>query len=259
MSLTPGLHNNVSFPDYQAIPPLDWINASLLKQIGDCPRAFQWSLANPREPTPSMVLGSLVHLAVFEPDDFADNIIPATDMAYRKAERIASRVRQHPRMERWLREGQSEIVALWKTDGESYTDVGCKARLDLLCPDRIVDLKTCANANPSHLIKHKYGPLEYGPFYDYGYHVQAAHYLDAMSRLYKRRDVPFTIFAVETTEPHLTSVLEFLPGCQFLERGIQERDSLLSRFVRCRSLRDWPSYSDVVYTPLNESEEYPQC
>lgn len=192
------------------------ISKSDLDLISKSPLHYITEKRTPREQTPSMLLGSVVHKLVLEPDDFASEYIVAPQVNRRTKEGIAqwdefmekvtdkqtlinsellemavkiqNAVIGHPIASRLLKGGQAELSYFWEQDG-----IKCKCRPDYLRADikTVADLKTTQCSSPDSFTKSAY---------DYRYHVQAAWYLDGLRAC--GVDVENFIFiAVETKEP----------------------------------------------------------
>lgn len=126
----------------------------------------------PDEPSEAMQLGTLLHCLLLEPDEYASRyaVAPACDRRTKEgkatwqefcqqsngkqvvkaemreqAARMADAVLTSPLAAPFILDmpGQVEHSILWECDG-----VPCKSRLDKLCPDVIVDIKTAKDASP---------------------------------------------------------------------------------------------------------------
>ena len=136
--------------------------------------------------------------------------------------------------------GVHERLVQW-TDLD--TGVMCKARIDRtrLDASKIVDLKTTDNASKRKFLR---------SIIDYGYHRQAAFYLDGSGA--KR----FTIIAVESSPPHGVAVYDL--SDEFIELGRRAYKFALKQIESCRKRYGsefdpetiWPSYD--YYAPAGE-------
>ena len=149
---------------------------------------------------------------------------------------MSNAVHAHPMASKILSSGGiPEVSALW-TDNE--TGLSCKSRADLVTPQQvIVDLKTCRSAS-------SYGFNR--AVQDYGYHVQAAFYLEAFREL---ADC-FTFIAVEKTAPFRVEVYDLDES--YLLKGREKYRELLDLEMECRTT-GYPHYTDAgiqtLYAP----------
>jgi len=210
------LIRNLPASEYHQIKAL---SASTAKQLLKSPAHYLASLANPKEPTAAMRLGTLCHTLVFEPDNFAKEfaIMPKVDKRtkfgkeaaasfeadnegkiildeyqYEKARAIADSALAHPLVIEYMTGGDAEVTMLW----EQYA-IPCKARVDYLCGDVIFDLKTCQDASPEGFAR------QIGAFQ---YHLQAAHYAAGYEAINGKPLDRFCFIAVESEPPYATGV-----------------------------------------------------
>lgn len=211
------------------------------------------------EPTPAMVLGSAVHSAVLEPENFSRDFVVAPEGINRRtnagkeewaafeasakdkrvltAEQvelvraIAASVHAHPAAKAvFSLEGLAERSYSWvdETTGEQ-----CKCRPDWHSADRriIVDLKTTEDASAENFAR---------SIAKWRYHVQAAWYLRGLGA------EQFLFVAVEKTPPYATAVYAATPAMVAAGERVADRD--LAVLAECRAKNHWPSYSDQIVT-----------
>ena len=247
-----GLHYGVSFSDYCAHGGL---NASTLKAlVNGTPADCLWAAGRPQNDTSSMAVGRLTHSMIFEADKVKEEFALFDDgtrrgakwEAFKKrhanrtilnakewgdAETMAVAVLKSKAAQSVLGGGAGEVSAFWDRNG-----IQCKARTDYYVPGKVIlDLKTSAypvspQAFPSTCVK-------------YGYHLQAAFYVDGIFRLTKER-LPFIFIAVESFPPHKVSVMR--ASDRFLAKGEEEVNRTVDIYRRCRETNNWPGYEDKV-------------
>lgn len=219
-----GVHRGIPFDEYAS---WDALNASTISRFLASPKAGAWYLQEePEPPTPAMQLGSALHAAVLEPDDYAKRAIqtdigPTAVEGYKdfKAEhpdaiilrkgwgelieRIADELNAHPRASKILGEPNSdrELTIVWSEKikyNNKVVEIPCKARLDLFSTmvGAVVDLKKLRKdaGMPDQFMK---------AIWNYGYYLQAAWYARAAQRggLSKSRPA-YAWICVEETPPH---------------------------------------------------------
>ena len=124
---------------------------------------------------------------------------------------------------------QREESVFWEEDG-----VYCKARFDARGPGMLVDLKTTRDASA-----HAFGRA----VAQYGYHIQAAHYIEgAYAAL--GADCEYTIIAVEKTEPFAVAV--YMLDAFYFDKARALRKVALQRYAGCVKNDVWPGYSEKV-------------
>lgn len=203
--------------------------------------------------TPALVLGSLTHCAILEPDLLdavyavsprvdrrtkagkevyaeweaslkGQVIVTADQMEHAKAMRDS--VRRNKAARALLSTGDAEETVVWQN---SETGELCKARADWLRENVIVDVKTTGDARPAEFAK---------SIANYRYSCQAAHYCDgfALDR--------FVFIAIERDPPYACAV--YVADEVMRNRGKDDRDRNLRTYAECRASGEWPAYPQVI-------------
>lgn len=194
----------------------DYVSSSALRRFartGQSPELAMRTSVVPKEAT----LGDALHAMLLEPDRFDEDFVtgeepPPTegDAAVRQrtwlsatackalaAMRAAVLGYGRLPLHEWLERGDREISCYWTDDAG-----GCwKARPDCLFDDVILELKTASDIRPNHFMKSRKR---------FGYDLQAAHYVDGVTRLIGRKP-RFLYVAVESVRPHGIWVHELEP------------------------------------------------
>jgi hypothetical protein len=135
--------------------------------------------------------------------------------------------------------GRFEVSLFWP---DTRHNVDRRARIDYL-PEpvngriRLVDYKTCISAEPFNISK---------SVGNYGYHQQAAWYIDGIRALGLAEKVDFLFIFQEKYAPYLTTVVELDEGALLIGRARNER--ALEVFAQCVETDAWPSYTDAIET-----------
>jgi hypothetical protein len=186
----------------------DYVSSSALRRFartGQSPELAMRTSVVPKEAT----LGDALHAMLLEPERFDEDFVigdappPSSDAAPPAEQRtwlsaasckalatMRAAVLGYERLplRDWLERGDREISCYW-TDAAGGR---WKARPDCLCDDVIVELKTASDIRPNHFMKSRRR---------FGYDLQAAHYVDGVTRLLGRRP-RFLYVAVESVRPH---------------------------------------------------------
>ena len=246
----------------------DRCNWSTLKSILTSPKHYLHSLTRPQSDSPALLLGSVTHCAIFEPDRVAERYIVAPRLhrgmndetarakGYEGGKQTAAAwdamaastsavpidfetmalanamrdaVRNDPVASQWIVNGLAERTVEW-TDSE--TGIECRGRMDYVS-DGLVDLKTTRS-----LLTFERDVVRYG------YHSQISWYADALVAA----NIPVVhaprIIAVESAPPHDVLVLTFDPAD--IELGRRVYRSALDRLAECRRTGFWPGVSNGV-------------
>lgn len=223
------------------------------------PAHLRWAMDHPKEPTDAMRLGAAIHTAVLEPDLFPSlykrgiagdgrtkvvkearealqaefpraKILSPGDHEMCLAVRDAVAAHPHTRN---LLDGEHECSAVWR---DPETGVLSRGRFDAVARGigALNDVKSTKDASP-----HRFP----GAIYQYGYHIQAAHYLRGAKALGIEADT-FAIVAVEKEPPFAVAVYQ-LAGAALYD-GERELRVLLERWAECEASGQWPSYPTSV-------------
>lgn len=242
----------ISRADYFKI---EAINISLLVEGERSMAHLKYAMEHPKPSTPAMEKGTAVHLAVFEPEVFANQTVVFDGTkrgkewdAFKDNNRkcvilkpddyddvisMRDALRKHPRVKEILEsKGTGEMGVVW-TDEE--TGLLCKGLVDRFCScwgyTLVPDLKSCQDARLSEFSK---------SIYNYSYHTKAAFYLDGLfsvSPITRR----FLWIAVESEPPH--GIMIYDPSEQMLQSGRRNYKRLLTQYAACLKSGDWPSYA----------------
>jgi hypothetical protein len=237
----------VTFDEYLKAPGVNW---STLKWMRESPLHYKYRTETPIEDNDRLMLGRATHTAILEPDRFPldyavyDGGIrrgkeweafkaanPGRTLfkpeQYATCLAIRDAARGFLRTAHYLEVGEPERSVFW-TDG--MTGVKCKARIDWLHPEAIVDVKTCRSTNAR-----QFGATAAR----YGYHSQLAFYVDGFraesGELLHRKAV---LIAAEAEAPHDVAVFVADPD-KALWAGREEYRGLLHRVVLCESAGEW--------------------
>lgn len=244
------------------------VSKSDLDLINRSPAHYRYVKDNPGVQTAAMLLGSVLHKLVLEPETFDAGyaVCPAvdrrtkagkevyqtfisslhegveaiTDDVYKTVQAMAAAVKSHPIAAKLLQCGQAESSYFWEENG-----VECKCRPDYLRADIkcVIDLKTTQNASPESFVKSAY---------DYRYHVQAAWYLRGLRAC--GIDVENFIFIAVEKEPPYT-VCVYTADELMIKLGNSEAEENLGVLCECMRSDNWFGYEE---TPIIHSLSLPE-
>lgn len=191
------------------------VRRSDLWKIRESPEKYLWAIEHPEPPTPALIFGSMVHKLLLQPDGFVDEyaIAPESDRRttlgkqdwelfyersrgktavkladYNTANDMVNAVTRHP-IARKLLNGEVEKPLFW-TDAD--TGEPCKVRLDMLTElggkPVVVDYKS-ANCAKTEVFNRK--------MFDFGYHMQAYMYTEAVMQCMGLEERPPFVFVVQ--------------------------------------------------------------
>ena len=199
-----------------------------------------------REETRALVIGTLCHLAVLEPDKLATAFALRPDgldlrtkdgKAWKEAQGdkpildgeeaamlngMSAAVAAHP-VARKLLEGSKREVSLFS---DHRTGLKLKGRIDVLGEGFVADVKTAAEGDAANFA---------AAVFRYNYHVQAAMYcqLAEVER--------FSFIAVEKVAPFAVAVYTLSPKA--LQVGLNSLNYALDTIALCTDAGLWPAYS----------------
>jgi exodeoxyribonuclease VIII len=263
----PGLYPGTPFNEYAS---WDAVNSHVLGAlIRRTPaHVFYEIMHGGQEPTRSLDLGWMTHLATLEPERFAREFVvpPKVDRRtkegkaawleftmshpnayhakyedYHAALGMKASLLAHPTAGEFFRaQGINEVAMVWD---DLDTGVRCKALLDRLAAvgewPVIGDVKTARDASRRAFE---------GCLHGYGYGVQSVHYRDGLETL---RPTPaglpfprFIFFTVESTAPYLVAPYELEEASA--EIALEQRRKALKTWRQCRETGVWPGYHDGI-------------
>lgn len=250
--MQPGIYPNIPDTDYHSGPGIS--NSGLVIIANKTPAHYKASLESPREETPALLDGKRIHRIVLEPDRFAKEfaVAPKWDMR-RTADKEASAawhaenegrtaitqadydwlrsirdsVHQHPDAGPLLTKGVAE-QSVYATD--PVTGVLVRSRPDY-DSGWLADLKSTTDCSEDAFK---------GSAFKYGYHQQAAFYLDTYEWATGKRPDDFYFIAAEKTPPFAVNVFKASPS--FLSRGREAYRAALNIYAECLAANHWPAY-----------------
>lgn len=236
------------------------VNKSTLWEIRKSPAHYKWALEHPGEDTPALRMGRLIHSLVLQPE--------TVDEAYAVAPTGIDR-RTKDGKEAWARfcetaEGKeiitadewdeakqiafsalssakdlltgcvTEVPLFWD---DPRTGIRCKCRVDAMkeLDDKFVmiDLKTTNDASVGSFVRDAIR---------YGYGVQAAHYMNAVTTLGLNHSKPIEwwFVAVEKKGPYAVNMIRADDG--FLDDGQFRLIDLMEKLDACLMNDEYPGY-----------------
>ena len=256
-----GLHKDLPAEQYHRIAAM---SAGGLKRMRQSPAHFFGMQIDPLrpdpgEPTAALRNGTLVHCALFEPEQVAARYVTKPDgmslatkegKAWRDAQTLeivdaaqmaaalaqARAARAVPDLAALLAEGYGESSAFWLDD-----DTGelCKCRPDWVSPAGdgviLVDGKTCQDASAEGFGR---------AIWNYGYHLQASWYIDGFEAATGLRVHGFVFAAVESAWPHAAAA--YMLGDDVLDHARRENRRLLNLYAECKRTGVWPGYGQSI-------------
>lgn len=234
----------------------------------------KWIAGEPEEKSDAMEWGSLLDCIVLTPDAFdsqyaitpetylgpkgeekewnwnatyckqwreqerADGREPVKPKAASECQLAASRLRKNSIIAEFLHEAQTQaMVSVNYTDYDTGEVIPIVGLLDIVptgaYSDYLGDLKTCDDAS-----ERAWGNSVWG----YGYHVQAAIYLDMFNAVTGESREQFAHVIQESSKPYATA-RRALSG-DYIAIGRDTYREQLRRYARCLSEGYWPEYDD---------------
>lgn len=255
----PGVYD-MDAEQYHAHPSLSASGARKLLPPS-CPALYRYEADHPPAPKREFDIGHAAHrlvlgagpeLAVIDAADYkttaarqkrdeahARGAVPLLSHEHDQVQAMAAALRAHPLATALFQpgRGQPERSLFWL---DIASGVWCRARLDWL-PERgtrrmiLPEYKSCRSAAPDNLQR---------AIHDYGYHQQAAWYIDGVTALGLAAEPAFVLVAQEKTPPYLVTIAE--PDAVALRIGRQLNRQAINTYRECTATGSWPGYSDGV-------------
>ena len=154
------------------------------------------------------------------------------------AQLMAGRVFAHPLAGKLLQHGSAEMSGYWHDD---TTGVRCRFRPDFLPETKgrmvCVDYKSAVSANPAAFKKSAA---------DYGYHQQAAWYLEGLQEVEISDDAAFLFIVQMKNPPFLVSVVQL--DAEAIEVGRRQNRHAIDTYAKCVANNHWPGYDTGIHT-----------
>ena len=223
-------------------------NSYLWRLISQTPAHAQVKAAA----TDAMTLGKAVHLAVLQPDLVADTIIQGpkdrrgkkwseaaekaetdnkillTESDYQVCMTMRDKVWQNSTFAALLSGtgAEYEKAALWEYRGQR-----CKAKIDCIKPDVLIDLKTTADASPRGFAQ---------SVAKYGYHQQGASYRYGYARASGIEIPTFIFLVIEKSPPYVPAIYEL--DAPPLNEGWASYNAAIDLHLECEKHKHFPGY-----------------
>lgn len=191
-------------------------------------------------PGPALRIGTHLHAAVLEPSVWEDtrSRLPGDARASRERQQVEGMLASlegsrtpAARAARQLLwgEGQSEVSITWRDDA---TGLACRSRLDRLLVRSssvlVVELKTTEDPSPEEFAR---------SIHKFGYHRQAAFYLNAAIELVGEARASFAFVVVRKEPPHEVAVYQL--DDESIEIGRQEVREAMAALKASRETNTW--------------------
>lgn len=242
------------------------VNKSTLWEIRKSPMHYKYALENPTEDTPALKMGRAIHMAVLQPEEYCKEyaIIPSgIDRRTKDGKAAWEEFSTKHAGQEWLTEDENreiinianavnaqchDLLAGCTTEEPLFWDdprtgIACKCRVDAMkeLDDRFVmiDLKSTTDAGTKAFTRNAIG---------YGYHVQAAHYMNGAvaNGLNHRKPIEWYFVAVEKKPPYAVNLVK--ADQTFLDEGLFVLIGLMDKLDKCLTENKWPGYGENVMT-----------
>lgn len=241
------------------------LSQSRLKEILKCPALYKYNVEHAEEQseeeTKTLLLGSLFHAMVLEPETI-DKLYKIKQFKGTtkegKAERLAAieagitlvsedlwqqaagMANSVTSSKRWqlIQKAETcdkELSVYWEQH-----DIAFKARLDCVAYIRdyghvILDLKSTQDASPEAITK---------SIFKYGYHMQAAWYKYAYERESNQRVTDFIFMFVEKKPPYIMTMASVDEAV--IAKGLDQIHNAVELYKTCIANNNWPSYAEGI-------------
>lgn len=249
---------NMSNADYHGDPSI--VTRSKLELILRSPAHYRHGIANPKQQTEAMILGTALHSAVLEPEKFNAEFIGYSGAGNRASKEYKEFAAAHAGytiltrkdyervlgmrdavlgfdaypLSELISSGEKEKTLRWT---DERTGFQCQIRPDLLLDFAIFDLKKCVDARPHRFI---------WSARDMGYDLQAAMYRIGVREALGIKDIPFIFIAVEEDAPHGIKLYE--APAAMLEDGERRFRYAMDLLKTCMDTDSWPGYANPLDT-----------
>lgn len=247
-----GIYPNIAEEDYHKSPGL---SQSVLKQLREEGGPAKVKFRE-RPTTRPQKFGRLVHTTLLQPHLLSKHyavtdLLTVGTKAWLEAEQAAMGRELVKRPEYDRAQAIRDGVMRWSSVAREMLDPAhirveqsfywpdpdtgflCRGRADVANDDYqvLMDLKSTVDASTDSFRR---------AVRDYGYHIQAAHYLDGWHRAGGWKPVEFIILAAEKEAPYLCA--SYVLDAADIAEGRAELRKLLAIWRHCEETGDWPGY-----------------
>jgi hypothetical protein len=269
----PGIYPGVPYAEYAQ---WDAVNSSFLWRLRTrSPRHAQYEREHPKDPTPALKFGILLHLAVLEPARFDESTIAEPEDAPRRPSQrqrdakkpSPSTIESIEYWDEWEEKAAGKLVVTagdsekvremdrairiqqcsgYVTGGRAEvclvwrdkdTGILCKGRLDYLHEGWDVAIVDLKTTEDA-----SYDAFQ-RDIYSYGYFQTAAFYMDGYEAITGVRPKVFTWLAVEKEPPYVAKPWDADERLT-IRPGQASYSEALERYVECVAKNEWPAYGD---------------
>lgn len=244
------------------------LSFSSLSKFDISPVHYISYISGAREETPQMLLGSLVHAMILEPDTIESEYVMSPKFDMRKKEDKEAKAKFDADNEgkkvidpdTWqaaadiagaVYDSPKCVSILSKLDMREahfkydYKKLPVNGYIDGIGKNNdipfVLEIKTSITSNPSDVVK---------DFYNKKYYLQAGIYRKALEVMGLTDKAPVVYIVVENKAPHIVSV--FMATEEYVEYGIKEFDRLISEFSEWQKL----GYPTVGYSKTGSEDVY---
>lgn len=252
-ALKPGVHKNVQIEEYHNDPA---VSCTGIKRLLKSPLDY-WAFSphNParkeQKVTSSLAAGSAFHTLLLEPETFSDRFkvkegvqsskVPGFvgEGDLKEMEAAVAAVRSLPNISKLFTDGEAEVTMVWD---DPLTGVRCRCRHDYFRQSHgmTVDYKTIGDMAERDIDRQ---------IVKYGYHVQAAFYLDGMKALGLGDHQDFVLVFQQRDYPHKVYATTLCDDT--IDIGRECYQLALSKYRKaveaCGLEKPWPAYKDEVH------------
>lgn len=270
--IKPGVYEKVSFEDYLSWP---CFHKSMVASALRSTKHLEHYIESEKKASKVMDFGSLVDCMLLEPDIFSthfterpetypdsktgvqrkwnnnagfckewnenarvQNLTIYSKDDYDKALKMVKNCSEHRTASEWLKDAKTQVAIVWE---DPDTGILCKARIDILKKDRMVDLKTTSNASCYEFNRTINSML---------YHVQAAIYTEGWSVLHDGELLKWNFIVIESDAPHCVATYELN------SESILIGNHLFKKAIR--KYKDYLASGPTGYSDFVEEIEIPQ-
>lgn len=259
-----GLVNNpvaglYRFPAREDRIATDWISQSNLKEILKTPADYAHRLANPLKETESMRRGSAVHCALLEGVDVCEErFIQEKKFPRTKIGSVEAGLWKEAKAGKTVLKSNdfSAVYGMFKACNENsqftkllscsvnevsflyqVSDMWLTGTIDLVIEKAqcLGDFKTTSNADTISFTQ---------SVQNYGYHFQAAYYLDAYNAITGSTYSRFVMPVVESSPPYKTRLFSLSEAT--IDKGRELYLSALQTLSECTATGIWPGYGPNI-------------